>query len=92
MGWTGALEKAGGVHHNRVDSTRCTSYDDAVMETIMDEWGEGMEDFIICMGGFLAGFIVGVLRGRRSIVREAQALVSETIMEVRNYERSRKPS
>ena len=51
-----------------------------------------MENFIVCMGGFLAGFIVGVLRGRWSIVREAQALVSETIMEVKNYERSRKPS
>ena len=62
------------------------------MEKIMDEWGERMEDFIICMGGFLAGFIVGVLRGRRSIVREAQELVANAIMEVRNYERSRKPS
>ena len=51
-----------------------------------------MEDFIICMGGFLAGFIVGVLRGRRSIVQEAQILVANAIMEVRNYERSRKPS
>ncbi len=51
-----------------------------------------MENFIVWTGGFLAGFIVGVLRGRRSIVREAQALVSETIMEVKNYERSRKPS
>ena len=51
-----------------------------------------MEDFIICMGGFLVGFIVGVLRGRRSIVREAQELVANAIMEVRNYERSRKPS
>ena len=51
-----------------------------------------MEDFVIWVGGFLVGFIVGVLRGRRSIVREAQALVSETIMEVKNYERSRKPS
>ena len=42
-----------------------------------------MEDFIICMGGFLVGFVVGVIRGRRSIVREAQALVSEAIMEIR---------
>jgi len=50
-----------------------------------------MEDFII-WGGFLAGFIVGVLRGRRSIVQEAQILVANAIMEVRNYERSRKPS
>ena len=51
-----------------------------------------MEDFIICMGGFLAGFVVGVLKGRRSIVQEAQELVANAIMEVRNYERSRKPS
>ena len=51
-----------------------------------------MEDTLIWGFGFLVGFIVGVLRGRRSIVREAQALVNETIMEVRNYERSRKPS
>ena len=51
-----------------------------------------MEDFVIWAGGFLVGFIVGVLRGRRSIVREAQALVNETIMEIKNYERSRKPS
>ncbi len=51
-----------------------------------------MEDTLIWGCGFFVGFLVGVLRGRRSIVREAQALVSETIMEVRNYERSRKPS
>ena len=42
-----------------------------------------MEDFIVWMGGFLVGFLVGVIRGRRSIVREAQALVSEAIMEIR---------
>jgi spore maturation protein SpmA len=42
-----------------------------------------MEDFIIWMGGFFVGFFVGVIRGRRSIVREAQALVSETILEIR---------
>ena len=51
-----------------------------------------MENFIVWGFGFLAGFIVGVLRGRRSIVREAQELVANAIMEVRNYERSRKPS
>ena len=42
-----------------------------------------MEDFIVWMGGFLVGFLVGVIRGRRSIVREAQALVAEAIMETR---------
>ena len=42
-----------------------------------------MEDFIVWAGGFLVGFIVGVLRGRRSIVREAQALVAEAILEIR---------
>jgi hypothetical protein len=42
-----------------------------------------MEDTFIWAFGFLVGFIVGVIRGRRSIVREAQALVSETILEIR---------
>ena len=42
-----------------------------------------MEDTLIWGFGFLVGFIVGVLRGRRSIVREAQELVAEAIMEVR---------
>ena len=42
-----------------------------------------MENFIVWMGGFLVGFLVGVIRGRRSIVREAQALVTETILEIR---------
>jgi spore maturation protein SpmA len=42
-----------------------------------------MEDFIVWMGGFLVGFLVGVIRGRRSIVREAQELVAEAIMETR---------
>ena len=51
-----------------------------------------MEDTLIWGCGFLVGFVVGVLRGRRSIVREAQELVANAIMEVRNYERSRKPS
>ena len=92
MGWAWALDKAQGIHHDWDGCTRGTSFDDAIMEKIMDEWGEGMENFIVWTGGFLAGFIVGVLRGRRSIVREAQALVNETIMEIKNYERSRKPS
>ena len=52
-----------------------------------------MEDFIVWIGGFLVGFLVGVIRGRRSIVREAQALVGKAIMEIREYEsRQRKPS
>ena len=51
-----------------------------------------MEDTLIWGCGFFVGFFVGVIRGRRSIVREAQALVNETIMEIKNYERSRKPS
>ena len=42
-----------------------------------------MEDFIVWMGGFFVGFFVGVIRGRRSIVREAQELVAEAIMEIR---------
>jgi len=42
-----------------------------------------MEDFIVWIGGFLVGFLVGVIRGRRSIVREAQELVAEAIMEIR---------
>ena len=42
-----------------------------------------MEDTLIWGCGFLVGFLVGVIRGRRSIVREAQALVAETILEIR---------
>lgn len=42
-----------------------------------------MEEFVVWMGGFLVGFLVGVIRGRRSIVCEAQELVSEAIMEIR---------
>ena len=42
-----------------------------------------MEDFIVWVGGFLVGFLVGVIRGRRSIVSEAQELVAEAIMETR---------
>ena len=51
-----------------------------------------MEDTLIWGFGVLVGYIVGVIRGRRSIVQEAQALVNETIMDIRNHERSRKPS
>ena len=42
-----------------------------------------MEDTLIWGCGFLVGFLVGVIRGRRSIVREAQALVAEAILEIR---------
>jgi len=42
-----------------------------------------MEDFITWISVFLVGYLLGVLKGRRSIVREAQALVSEVIMKVR---------
>ena len=42
-----------------------------------------MEDTLIWGFGFLVGFIVGVIRGRRSIVSEAQELVAEAIMEIR---------
>ena len=49
-----------------------------------------MEDFIIWIWGFVFGFGIGVLRGRRSIVREAQALVNETIKEYRDWETDRK--
>lgn len=40
-------------------------------------------DFLLWIWGFVFGFGIGVLRGRRSIVREAQALVAETIMKIR---------
>ena len=42
-----------------------------------------MEDTLIWGFGVLVGYIVGVIRGRRSIVREAQALVAEAILEIR---------
>jgi hypothetical protein len=42
-----------------------------------------METTLMFLLGVLFGYIGGVLAGRRSIVREAQALVNETIMEIR---------
>jgi hypothetical protein len=42
-----------------------------------------MEDTLIWGFGFLVGFMLGVIRGRHSIVREAQALVAEAIMQIR---------
>ena len=54
------------------------------MEKILDRRGERMEDFIIWISMFLVGYLLGVLKGRRSIVREAQALVAEAIMQIRD--------
>ena len=42
-----------------------------------------MEITLIFGFGFLVGFMVGVIRGRRSILQEAQELVAQTIMEIR---------
>jgi len=42
-----------------------------------------MEGTLIWGFGFLVGFMLGVIRGRNSIVREAQALVAEAIMQIR---------
>jgi hypothetical protein len=53
------------------------------MEKTLDRRGEGMEDFITWICVFLVGYLLGVLKGRRSIVREAQALVAEAILEIR---------
>jgi hypothetical protein len=46
-----------------------------------------MENFIVFIIGVLFGFMFGVLSGRRSIVKEAQALVAQAIMEVRKHAR-----
>jgi hypothetical protein len=49
-----------------------------------------MESTLIFGVGLLVGFMVGVVRGRRSIVREAQELVAQVIMEIREkYETKR---
>ena len=53
------------------------------MEKILDRRGERMEDFVTWISVFLVGYLLGVLKGRRSIVREAQALVAEAIMRIR---------
>lgn len=46
-----------------------------------------MENALTLLVGFLVGYIVGVLRGRHSIVKEAQELVSNAILEVRKHAR-----
>ena len=52
-----------------------------------------METTLMFVLGAVVGYGCGVLVGRRSIVREAQALVGKAIMEIREYEsRQRKPS
>ena len=49
-----------------------------------------MESTLIWASGFLFGFMVGVVRGRRSIVREAQELVAQAIMEIREKYETKK--
>lgn len=49
-----------------------------------------MESALIFLAGWLLGVLVGNVHGRRSIIKEAQALVSEAIMEIRDkYETKR---
>ena len=49
-----------------------------------------MESLIVFIVGIMFGFMFGVMSGRRSIVKEAQALVAEAIMEIRDkYETKR---
>ena len=49
-----------------------------------------MESTLVFGFGFLVGFMVGVVRGRRSIVREAQELVAQAIMEIREKYETKK--
>ena len=49
-----------------------------------------MESALIWGFGFLVGFMVGVIRGRRSIVHEAQELVAQAIMEIRDKYETKK--
>ncbi len=49
-----------------------------------------MEITLIFGFGFLVGFMVGVIRGRRSILQEAQELVAQTIIEIREKYETKK--
>ena len=49
-----------------------------------------MESTLVFGFGFLVGFMVGVVRGRRSIVREAQELVAQAIMEIKEKYETKK--
>ena len=49
-----------------------------------------MESTLVFGFGFLVGFMVGIVRGRRSIVREAQELVAQAIMEIREKYETKK--
>ena len=48
-----------------------------------------MESTLILFIGLFVGYILGVVYGRRSIVSEAQEIVCEAILKVKEYERSR---
>ncbi len=49
-----------------------------------------MESTLVFGFGFLVGFMVGIVRGRRSIVREAQELVAQAIMEIKEKYETKK--